>query len=426
LKLLHEIEILGTCFFVGAVLHTFLASSLMKLSHRFRKGSPRQLLFHLFGEVELVFGLWAAVLMLILVVWQGPEFTFQYQESLSFTEPIFVFCIMLVAGTRPILQTVRFGIQSLAGILAKVFKVPSVLADLFVILTLGPIGGSFITEPAAMTVTALLLAALIQRPKQRMIYYLIGTLFVNVSIGGALTSFAAPPILMVASKWGWDFSFVLSHLGWKSALAVSLNSLLFVYLSRNSLKENCQSLKENSSKPETIPLWVSALHFATLIGLVLAAHHAVVVTGVLILFIGTTTITKKYQSALRYRESLFVAFFLAGIVMFGPFQKWWLEPLLARLDNLTLFFGATALTAVTDNAALTFLGSQVESLSVGAKYFLVAGAIAGGGLTIIANAPNAAGYSVLQRHLPDGLSAWKLFLGALMPTAIAVLALGFL
>ena len=57
-----------------------------------------------------------------------------------------------------------------------------------------------------------------------------------------------------------------------------------------------------------------------------------------------------------------------------------------------LFFGAAALTAITDNAALTYLGSLVEDISDQSKYSLVAGAVAGGGLTVIANAPNPAGF----------------------------------
>jgi Na+/H+ antiporter NhaD/arsenite permease-like protein len=277
-----------------------------------------------------------------------------------------------------------------------------------------------------MTVTALLLAALVQKPKKKLIYYLLGTLFVNVSIGGALTPFAAPPILMVAGKWGWDFSYVFAHLGWKSAVAVILNSLLFVSLSAQPLKDNCQPLAAHAPSNEKIPFWVTALHFLILIGLVLTAHHASTVLGIFLLFLGVTTVTRKFQNTLRYRESLLVAFFLAGIVMFGAFQKWWLEPLLSKMNEVALYFVATGLTAITDNAALTFLGSQVEALSDVSRYFLVAGAIAGGGLTVIANAPNAAGYSVLQRHLPDGLNARYLFLGALIPTVVAVVCLGFL
>ncbi len=423
--LTHDLQVLGTILFAIAVCHTFVASALMKFSHRFPKGSGREAVFHLLGEVEVVFGFWAGVLVVLMALVWGPKQVIEYQASLNFTEPIFVFCIMIVAATRPILQAVRALIQFLGSGLSKIFRIPPVYADFFVILTVGPLGGSFITEPAAMTVTALLLAALVQKPKRSLIYFLLGTLFVNVSIGGALTPFAAPPILMVAGKWNWDFQFIFSHFGWKSALAVLINALAFVVLSSKLLKENCQSLNDTNPSNERIPFWVTALHFLILAGLVFTAHYPTLVMGLFLFFLGVTTVTRRFQNTLRYRESLLVAFFLAGIVMFGAFQKWWLEPLLASLGEFTLFFAATGLTAITDNAALTYLGSQVE-LSEVSRYFLVAGAIAGGGLTIIANAPNAAGYSVLQRHLPNGLNALHLVLGALLPTVVAVLCLGFL
>jgi hypothetical protein len=66
-----------------------------------------------------------------------------------------------------------------------------------------------------------------------------------------------------------------------------------------------------------------------------------------------------------------------------------------------MYFGATALTAITDNAALTYLGSLVEGVSDQLKYALVAGAVSGGGLTVIANAPNpaGAGFSSRQKSL---------------------------
>jgi Na+/H+ antiporter NhaD/arsenite permease-like protein len=145
----------------------------------------------------------------------------------------------------------------------------------------------------------------------------------------------------------------------------------------------------------------------------------------LLLFLGLTDITREYQSDMRIKESLLVAFFLAGIVVFGGFQSWWLRPLIGNLTNTTLFFGSTALTAFTDNAALTYLGSQIPDVTVPFKYALVAGAVAGGGLTVIANAPNPAGFAILRDHFgEDGISPLKLFLGALPPTLIAVVLLG--
>ena len=85
----------------------------------------------------------------------------------------------------------------------------------------------------------------------------------------------------------------------------------------------------------------------------------------------------------------------------GNVQQWWLQEVLTKMSSLVLFYGAAALTAITDNAALTYLGSLVE-LSDSSKYYLVAGAVAGGGLTVIANAPNPAGFGILKSSFGEG------------------------
>jgi hypothetical protein len=172
-----------------------------------------------------------------------------------------------------------------------------------------------------------------------------------------------------------------------------------------------------------IPAWITIMHLLFLLALILAAHHPVMAVSIFLLFLGANTTTSKFQERLRVRESLLVAFFLGGIMMFGPMQAWWLSPLLQNLGSYALFLGACALTAVTDNAALTYLGAQVPTLSDASKYFLVAGALAGGGLTVIANAPNAAGFSILQKRLGDGLDPWLLFKSALIPTLVAMVCL---
>jgi len=88
-----------------------------------------------------------------------------------------------------------------------------------------------------------------------------------------------------------------------------------------------------------------------------------------------------------------------------------------------VYFAAAALTAVTDNAALTYLGSLVEGLSPAFKYALVAGAVTGGGLTVIANAPNPAGFSILRGNFPDGaISPLWLLIAAVPPTLVALVA----
>ena len=102
-------------------------------------------------------------------------------------------------------------------------------------------------------------------------------------------------------------------------------------------------------------------------------------------------------------------------------QGWWIEPVLARLSETPLLLSAMALTAFNDNAAITYLATLVPSFTEALKYAVVAGAVAGGGLTVIANAPNPAGQSILGGYFRDGVAPLGLLLGALLPTAVMVL-----
>ncbi|MBO9667953.1 MAG: putative Na+/H+ antiporter [Bdellovibrio sp.] len=424
------IELLGTIFFALAVIHTFMVGKIMQWAHHFPKDSFQSNFLHLLAEIEVVFAIWAALFMSLYIALEGWGAALAYQNSLNFTEPFFIFAIMVVCSTRPILTIARKSILAVSSGIQKIARTPAILTDLFVVLTLGPLSGSFITEPAAMTVTAFMLNSLLQKESSKLIYGLIAVLFVNVSIGGALTPFAAPPILMVASKWGWDFSYVITHLGWKSALAVIINAGLLIAIFRVELQKSCITLREvetrlHGAQPD-LPWTVALAHLVFLAGIVLTGHHQNAFLGIFLLFLGVASVTGRYQDSLRLKESLLVSMFLGGIIQFGAFQKWWLAPLLGSMTDIILFKGAVALTAVTDNAALTYLGSQVETLTEASRYALVAGALAGGGLTIIANAPNAAGYSVLSKKFPGGIKPLHLLVAALIPTGVAITCLWLL
>lgn len=425
------LEILGTIFFGLAVLHTFCTGRILRFSHRYAENSLVFRCLHLLGEIEVVFALWGALLMACYLALEGWSEVIRYQQSLEFVEPFFIFAIMILSSTRPVLTAARHGIQAVSTLVRKIFRTPADLTDLAVILVLGPLMGSFITEPAAMTVTALLLNSMLEKGSERLIYFLLAALFVNVSIGGALTSFAAPPILMVAQTWQWDTSFVLTHFGWKSALAVVINALALVFFFRREFRSACLSLKEVSRRlakegTEEVPWGVILIHLFFLFALVVTGHYQNAFLGVFLLFLGVVSITRRYQDPLHLRESLLVSLFLGGIIVFGAFQRWWLAPLLSHMTEGALFSGAVGLTAITDNAALTYLGSQVSGLSEASRYALVAGAISGGGLTIIANAPNAAGYAILNEKFQDGINPVRLLLSALPPTAVAIGCLWFL
>ncbi|MFN3455139.1 MAG: putative Na+/H+ antiporter [Pseudobdellovibrio sp.] len=413
-----NIEIISTIFLACALIHSFSASYFAKLSHKFPEGSATEAFFHLLSEVEVVFGFWAFAFLTTWFFIAGSEPVIQYQQSLQMTEPLFIFCIMILASTRPIINLARQLILQTCTFLQKIFPVDVRYIQIFVLLGIGPIMGSFITEPAAITILALLLYRMIdEKTDEKFLYGILALLFVNISIGGGLTHFAAPPILIVASKFGWGLKDVFLNLGEAVLLAVFLNVSFFIFWFRLKIKTQLNVLSDDKY---TIPYWVTGLHVLFLILVIMTAHYEKVFMGLFLIFIGLTTVTKKYQDGLKVKEAFLVAFFLAGLIVFGSLQKWWLTPVLAVLKDNALYFVATGLTAITDNAALTFLGSQVETLSETSKWALVSGAISGGGLTILANAPNPAGFAILGSKFPNkSLNAVKLFLAALIPTAIA-------
>ncbi|MYN08421.1 putative Na+/H+ antiporter [Pseudoduganella aquatica] len=410
------IELIGAILFGLALVHTFAAKSFEKLAHR----HPRHAgLLHLLGEVEVVFGFWAAILIVAIALAAGGQNAIAYAESRQYTEPLFVFVVMVVAASWPVLNAVQRALQALA----RLAPMRTELALAWLGLALVPLAGSLITEPAAMTLAALTLAPLVFRAgmPERLKYAALGVLFVNVSIGGTLTSYAAPPVLMVAATWGWDSAFMASQFGWKATLAVLANATAVCFMLKRHLQPAEGAPAEGG--PVQVPLLVSLIHLAFLAAVVLLAHHPVMFLGLFLLFLGFTQAYQRYQQPLILKEGLLVGFFLAGLVVLGGMQQWWLQPIVSSLAPVALFFGALGLTAITDNAALTYLGSLIEGMAPQAQYMLVAGAVAGGGLTVIANAPNPAGVSLLRRGFQDeSIGALGLLLGALPPTAVAAAA----
>lgn len=419
-----SIEILGTVLFGVAVFHTFLVKRFQHISHTFPEGSVGENFFHLLGEVEVVFGFWAGMFLLgMWIITQNHQAPIDYINGTHFTEPAFVFVIMAIAATKPII----FSAQKAIDIFSKILPFSRPVSFYLIALILGPLLGSFITEPAAITVTALILRDTYFKNavSTKFKYATIALLFVNVSIGGTLTPYAAPPVLMVAGKWGWDMHFMMGHFGWKSAIAIVVSTVLTVL----ALRKEFLTLKFKSKEDVEIrmPIWVMLVHFVVLASVVLTAHYVAVFMGLFLMFLGIVEVTNEYQDSLKLREALLVGFFLGGLVLFGAQQKWWLDVVLASLNESSLFLGATALTAITDNAALTYLGSQVPNLADAMKQALVSGAVAGGGLTLIANAPNPAGYSILKDSFgEDGFSPMGLLVAAIPPTLIAMASLWFL
>jgi hypothetical protein len=421
-------QIVGTVLFALAVLHTFLVKRFEHLAHHYPEGSVGENFFHFMGEVEAVFGMWAAVYLIYITASVGFITYDEHHnvvggaihtlESLNFTEPAFVFVIMCMAGTKPIILFA----EKIIFFFSKLIPLPGKISFYISALIIGPLLGSFITEPAAMTVTALILldAFYSKGMSKKFMYATIGLLFVNVSVGGTLSHFAAPPVLMVAAKWKWGMSHMITNFGWKAAVAVIISTIGVAMVFKKELAGSFEA-KKNTDGRMLPPWWVTLFHIAFMAMVVYTAHHMVFFMGLFLFFLGFATVTQEYQDKLKLRESLLVGFFLGGLVVLGSAQQWWLQEVLTKMGDLTMYFGATGLTAITDNAALTYLGSLVE-LSDSAKYYLVAGAVSGGGLTVIANAPNPAGFGILKSSFgAEGISPMGLLLGALPPTIVVII-----
>ncbi|MEO5961610.1 MAG: putative Na+/H+ antiporter [Opitutaceae bacterium] len=378
-------------------------------------------ILHFLGEVEAVFGIWAVVLAGAIGYYFGWGAVLGYiGHKVNFTEPMFVVVIMALAGTRPVLRVAEICLRKVADLGRGTTG-----AWWLAILMVAPLLGSFITEPAAMTIGALLLARQFYalKPSPRFAYASLGLLFVNISVGGTLTHFAAPPVLMVAGPWQWDTPFMFLQFGWKAALGIGIaTSIYFVVFRRelHTLEEARRRATEGVAVRTEVPIpaWITVVQLAFMGFTVLVAHYPALFIGGFLFFLAFSQATAHHQGRLDLKAPLLVGFFLAGLVIHGGLQGWWIEPVLKRLDDLPLFIGATILTAFNDNAAITYLATLVPGFTDALKYAVVAGAVTGGGLTVIANAPNPAGQAILQRFFPEGVSPLGLLLGASIPTVV--------
>ena len=436
-----------TVIFALAILHTFLTFKIRHWAHaietrhaaaagnrtvvvdddgdEINEVSFGGQILHLLGEVEAVFGAWAVILLLAITLHKGWATAVDYVgHRVDFTEPLFVVVIMALASTRPILRFAERGLYLFATLGGN-----TVAAAWLSILIIGPLLSSLITEPGAMTISALMLARQFYhyKPSLRLSYATIGLLFVNVSVGGTLTNFAAPPLLMAAGPWHWSSAYIFAHFGWKATTGIVASTLLYYAVFRKELAA-LERVRMEIGRFQTqgggayIPLWLIAVQVAFIGFVVLVSHSAPLFIGAFLFFLAFAQATAHYQKKLDLRPPLLVGFFLAGLVVHGGLQAWWIEPVLKSLGRVPLFISATILTSFNDNAAITYLATLAPGFTEALKHAVVAGAVTGGGLTVIANAPNPAGQAILQKFFPDGVSALWLFVAALVPTLIMALA----
>lgn len=434
-------DLVALIIFGCAILHTFLTGKITVLAHKKerqyidliqRKGrvykEEKHVSFvaeilHFLGEVEIVFGMWVIVLVAAITSYYNWPTAVHYLQTRNYTEALFVIVIMTVASTRPILKMAEGILHFFAGVGGG-----GPAAWWVALLTLGPLLGSFITEPGAMTITAILLGQQFYRFKPRPLfaYATLGLLFTNISVGGVLTQFAAPAVLIVAEQWQWTTSFVFMTFGWKAIVGLLIANATYFLIFRGDFrrlrseapaKERGRFLNREPGE-EPIPLWIIVCHVLVLVGIVLNAHTEIVFIGIFMLFLGFHQATRPHQWPLNLKPPLLVGLFLAGLVIHGGLQGWWIQPLLGHMEPVSLFFLSVGLTTINDNASITYLSSLIPNFSDVMKYAVVAGAVTGGGLTVIANAPNPAGQFLLRRYFNDEISPLGLFLGALIPTAI--------
>jgi hypothetical protein len=531
-------NLIATLIFFLAIVHTFMTGRFMAIAHKWEHEHQEKIksgkadsesvhhgaeLFHFLGEVEAVFGIWAIALVAAIIGFYDWKTMVHYiSYRVNYTEPLFVVVIMTLAATRPILRLSETIIRKIARLLGG-----SLTAQWLTALTIGPLLGSFITEPAAMTISALVLARIFYElePSNKFKYATLGLWFVNSSVGGTLTHFAAPPVLMVASPWKWTTAHMLTHFGWKAEIGILLSNALYFLVFRQELKQlekksilvrlkdeiqekylmrldmdarfrefvaavdaeqgtmaavdkQIQQLAdevrqrlENRYIPELVekgidkelvkqafalrfeevklrairrglpallpddkrgtfndpdwdnrddpvPVWITIVHVLFMAWTILNAHHPEMFIPGMLFFLGFSQVTKPFQNRVDLKPALLVGFFLGGLVIHGGVQGWWIAPILGNLSDIPLMLGATILTAFNDNAAITFLSTLVPDFTDSLKYAVVAGAVAGGGLTIIANAPNPAGVSILKKYFNDEVSPGGILAGALVPTTI--------
>jgi hypothetical protein len=444
--------LVATMIFVLAIFHTFFAITITKIAHEIQHDHDAEIrklkategksafaadlvsfkatAFHFLGEVEAIFGIWVIALLVAMFAFYDLETVKSYIMGVNFTEPLFVVVIMALAATRPIL---RFA-EACLKFFAKIGK-ESPTAWWLSILVIAPLLGSLITEPGAMTIAAMLLAKKFYRlkPSTKFAYATLGLLFVNISIGGALTNFAAPPVLMVAAKWQLTTPEMLLHFGGKAIFAILLSSGVYFLMFRRELADMQKAAGDHDDDgmgdlietERKMPVFVVLTHLGFMAWTVVFAHYPPLFIGGFLFFIAFSQATVHHQHDINLRGPILVGFFLAGLVIHGGLQAWWLAPIISSLGEWPLFIGSTILTSFNDNAAITFLASQVDGLSPQLKYAVLAGAITGGGLTVIANAPNPAGQALLGRFFSDGVSPMKLMLAALIPTIIVACCMMF-
>lgn len=417
--------------FACAIFHTLSANIIRGFAEKIERrqkeknGKDRGIGLHFLyfmAEVEVIFAFWVIPLACVIAFMYDWRIAFEYINTRDYTEPLFVVVILSLTATRPILHVAELFIHRVAKIFGG-----SLSAWWFTLLTLGPLLGSFITEAGAMALAALLLSKEFYeyQPSPKFAYATLALLFVNISVGGVLTDFASPAVLILAHCWHWSAVDMLTMFGWKAGLGIVLSNLFYWLIFRKELKaleEKKKSLAlqkaEMEEKEEKVPTWITFIHILFIVWIVSVSHYPAIFIASFLFFIGFHQATRKHQYPIRLARPMLVGLFLAGLVIHGGLQGWWVVRLLHEMTPLSVMGTSILLTAFNDNTAISFLATLVPNWGAVFQYAIFTGVIAGGGLTVIGNAPNPAGYTILNRHFTHGIQSVKLFIAALIPTII--------
>lgn len=419
----------ATVIFGLAIAHTLSVNALHRWARRldFRNhGKTRSIwvqVLYFLSEVEVVFGFWAIPLFIGLGYSYGWPAALNYIDTRNYTEPLFVVVIMSLAATRPIVRLAEGALAIVARLLGG-----SLSAWWLSLLTIGPLLGSFITEAGAMALCALLLSRQFYEhsPSRPLAYATLALLFVNVSVGGILTHFASPAVLVLSHSWGWDMFYMISTYGWKAFSGIVCSNFFYWALFRKELSRLNQRFqlahRVYTPKPEDpehpIPLWITLVHLTLIVTVIAVSEYPSAFVALYLFFIAFHHATRSHQSSIQLSRPLLVGFFLAGLVIHGGLQAWWVVRAFQSLAPTHVMFVAMGLTAFNDNTMISYLATLVPNWGSVFQYAIFTGVIAGGGLTVIANAPNPAGYVILSRHFQGGISHWQLFRAALIPTLV--------
>jgi hypothetical protein len=470
--------------FFCAIVHTFLSSKFLSKAHRWEHEQAEKIrhglanpqsvhygaeLFHFPGEVEVIFGLWAIALIVAIIGFHDwTTFVDYISTQVNFTEALFVVVIMTLAGTRPVLKVSELAMQKIADLLGG-----SLTAWWFTIFTLVPLLGSLITEPAAMTISAMLLSrfgwkAVLGILVANGLYFAVFRKeLVSLQHDFALQALKDKTQTELLKRRDQEAEIdrigpeANQELGFRLAVERRLDQIVehvkarleAEYLPglmkpgadqdlvREAFEKRLEEIKlrrirrdmpgllpagerppfidpDWARRDDPVPAWIIAVHVVFMVWTIASAHYPELFVPGLLFFLGFAQVTPPFQNRINLKPPLLVGFFLGGLVAHGGVQGWWIEPVLGNLAEVPLMLCATILTAVNDNAAITFLSTLVPGFTDGFKYAVVAGAVAGGGLTVIANAPNPAGLSILKKHFENGVSPAGLFNAAIIPTAV--------